>query len=238
MAIIKDFKHDGKNYALLEHRDLELNLHSIALGEYDRQDLRKNKIRGTLSFLIAVFPYVILLVASVIGLGLLITSSSSASSLMVSIFLVFIFAITIAVVIHQLQFMEDIYFGDALRYFIDTRSKEGQMHQAFYECDNTVELLINMRKTGAINYIKQLPVKELDKLLVDSIDFSTKTNKLRTLKDSLINNAGDEFLRNDVQKKINELNKEISQLEQVKKENSDKMANSLNNDKMLNALAS
>ena len=99
-------------------------------------------------------------------------------------------------------------------------------------------LLINMRKTGAIIYIKQLPVKEFDKLLVDSIDFSTKTNKLRTLKDSLINNAGDEFLRNDVQKKINELNKEISQLEQVKKENSDKMANSLNNDKMLNALAS
>ena len=141
-------------------------------------------------------------------------------------------------VIHQLQFMEDIYFGDALRYFIDTRSKEGQMHQVFYECDNTVELLINMRKTGAINYLKQLPVKELDKLLVDSIDFSTKTNKLRTLKDSLTHNTGDEFLRNDVQKKINELNKEISQLEQVKKENSDKMANSLNNDKMLNALAS
>lgn len=95
-----------------------------------------------------------------------------------------------------------------------------------------------MRKTGAINYLKQLPVKELDKLLVDSIDFSTKTNKLRTLKDSLTHNAGDEFLRNDVQKKIDELNKEISQLEQAKKENSDKMVNSLNNDKMLNALAS
>lgn len=95
-----------------------------------------------------------------------------------------------------------------------------------------------MRKAGDINYIKQLPVKELDKLLVDSIDFSTKTNKLHALKDSLINKAGDEFLRNDVQKEIDELNKEISQLEQVRKENSDKMVNSLNNDKMLNALAS
>ena len=61
---------------------------------------------------------------------------------------------------------------------------------------------------------------------------------MRTLKDSLTHNAGDEFLRNDVQKKIDELNKEISQLEQVRKENSDKMVNSLNNDKMLNALAS
>ena len=238
MAIIKDFKHDGKNYALLERRDLELNLHSIALGEYDRQDLRKIKMNGTLSFLIAAIPYAILLVVSVIGLGLLITSSTSATSLMVSIFLVFFNAITFAAIIQQAQIMKDIYFGDALRNFIDTRSKEGQMHQVFYEYDDTVELLINMQKTGFINYMKQLPAEELDKLLVDSIDFATKTNKLHTLKDSLKNNAGDEFLRNDVQKKIDELNKEISQLEQVKKENSDKMENSLNNDKMLNALAS
>lgn len=238
MEIIKDFKHDGKNYALLEHRDLKINLHSIVLGEYDKKALRAVKMNGTKSFLIAAIPYVFLLAVSVIGLGTLITSSSSASSLMVSIFLIFFNAITFTVIVQQFQIMGDIHFGDALRYFIDTRSKEGQMHQAFYECDNTVELLINMQKTGSINYIKQLPVKELDKLLVDSIDFSTKTNKLRTLKDSLINNSGDEFLRNDVQKKIDELNKEISQLQQVKKENSDKMVNYLNNDKMLNALAS
>lgn len=238
MAIIKDFKHNGKNYALLEHRDLELNLHSIALGEYDRQELRKIKMRGTLSFLIAAIPYVFLLTVSVIGLGLLITSSSSASSLMVSIFLIFFNAITFAVIVQQFQIMGDIHFGDALRNFIDTRSKEGQMHQAFYECDNTVELLINMRKTGAINYIKQLPAEELDKLLVDSIDLVTKANKLHILKESLRNNAGDEFLRNDVQKKIDELNEEVSQLERMRKENSDKMVNSLNNDKMLNALAS
>lgn len=238
MAIIKDFKHDGKNYALLEHRDLRLNLPTIALGEYDRQDLRKIKMKGTVPFLIAVTPYAILLVASVIGLGSLITGSFSESSLMMLIFLILFNAITITAIIHEFQIMKGICFSDTLRNFIDTRSKEGQMLQVFYECDNKVELLNNMQRTGAINYIKQLPAEELDKLLVDSIDFATKTNKLRTLKDSLKNNAGDEFLRNDVQKKIDELNKEISQLEQVKKENSDRMVNSLNNDKMLNALAS
>ena len=236
MKIIKDFNHDGKNYALLEHSDQ--GLHSITLGEYDRQDLRTMKMSATLYFFIAVIPYVILLAVTVIGLGALITSSSSATSLMILVFLIFFNAIAFAAIIHEVQIMKDIYFGDVLRYFIDTRSKEGQIYQIFYECENTVELLINMRQTGAINYMKQLPAAELDKLLVDSIDFATKTNKLRTLKESLINNTGDEFLRKDVQKKIDKLNKEIFQLEQVRKENSDQMVKSLNNDKMLNALAS
>lgn len=236
MTIIKDFKHDGKNYALLEYSDL--NLCSITLEEYDTQALRKIKMNSTLSFLIAAAPYVALLVVSVIGLGLLTTISFSATSLMVAIFLIFFNAIIFVAVIREVQIIKDIYFGDALINFINTRSKEGQMHQVFCENKDAVQLLINMQQAGATNYIKQLPAEEFDKLLVDSIDLATKTNKMRTLKDSLINNSGDEFLRNDVQKKIDELNKEISQLDQVKKENTDKMVNFLNNDKMLKALAS
>lgn len=247
MAIIKEFIHDGKNYALQETITYRKN-HKIVLGEYDEQDIRTVKSDYRVPFILGLIPYFIILIPLAIVAVVLAVNSAQSALGAIAIVSSFLFVIVVfSAIISQFQLMNDFEIGFAAEKFIVTLYKEGITYEVLSACENKVMLLFEWERffdrstlhdTPLINYLKQLDSDELDQILVDSVAFKTKMTKLETLRASVAHSCGNEVLWQDAQKSIHELGAEISQLELQRRKNTDKLMNYLNNNKMLNALAS
>lgn len=247
MAIIKEFAYDGKNYVLQETITYRKN-HKIVLGEHDEHDVRKVKTQYRVPFILGLIPYFITLIPLAIVTVLLAVNSAQSALGAIAIVSSFLLVIVIvSAIISQFQLMNDFEIGFAAEKFIVTLYKEGITYEVLSACENKVMLLFEWERffdrstlhdTPLINYLKQLDSDELDQILVDSVAFKTKMTKLETLRASVAHSCGNEILWNDTQKKISELETEIAQLEVKRRKNTDRLMDYLNNNRMLNALAS
>lgn len=247
MAIIKEFIHDGKNYALQETITYRKN-HKIVLGEYNEHDVRTVKTQYRLPFILGLIPYFIILIPLAIVAVLVAVNPARSVLEVVAIVPSFLLIIVVfSALISQFQLLNDFEIGFAAEKFIVTLYKEGITYEVLSACENSVMLLFEWERffdrstlhdTPLIKYLKQLDSDELDQILVDSVAFKTKMTKLETLRASVADSCGNEVLWQDAQKSIHELEAEISQLEVQRRKNTDRLMNYFNNNKILNALAS